>query len=75
LPATPCIFSTPFGERLVGAEDGGVGLHGLLHLEPQLGRRRAPIGVADVVEAVDRLLDRRARHVGFAASGRPLRPP
>jgi hypothetical protein len=38
LPATPCIFSTA-GQRLVGAEDGGVGLHGLLHLEPQLGRR------------------------------------
>ena len=43
-------------QRLVGAEHGGVVLHGALHLVAQLRRRRAAIGVAQPVEAVQDLV-------------------
>ena len=41
--------------RTYGAspEDGGVALHRLLHLEPQLGGRHGAVGEAEVVQVVD----------------------
>jgi hypothetical protein len=57
LPAIAVIFFTPFGQRLVGAEDRGVGLHGLLHFQPQVGGRHRALGVRMPVEAVQRLVD------------------
>ena len=51
-------------QRFLRAEDGGVFLHGLLHLFAQEGSRRAAVGVTQPVEAVHdlvggRLVDRR----------------
>ena len=36
-------------------EDGGISLHGLLHIQPNLGGRERTSGVADVVEELDAL--------------------
>eukprot|EP00043_Microstomoeca_roanoka_P027452 m.14606 g.14606 ORF g.14606 m.14606 type:complete len:550 (+) comp7649_c2_seq1:323-1972(+) len=52
-----------FGQRLVGPEDGGVLLHGLLHLETQLGRGDRALGVAQTVEPRECLVDRGLRRV------------
>jgi hypothetical protein len=54
-----------FGQRLVGAEDGGVGLHGLLHLQPQLGRGRAP--------SAWRMSSKRSMAKSIDAAARPAR--
>jgi hypothetical protein len=42
-------------ERLLGTEDGRVGLHRLLHLEPDVRRRLGAAGVPDLVEVLDAL--------------------
>src|SRR5207237_8092244 len=44
------------GEHLAGTEDGAVLLHHLLHAAAELGGRRAALGVAEAVEARDRLV-------------------
>ncbi len=46
-------------EGLVRAENGGVFLHGLLHLEPQIGGGCAAVGVTQPVETVEGLIDGR----------------
>ena len=50
-------------EHFLGAEHRTVALHGLLHREPQLGGRRAAIGVAETVEARDSRLARTLRQL------------
>src|SRR5690606_724910 len=42
---------TALFQRLLRAEDGGVFLHGALHLFAQLSRRLGAVGVADTIEA------------------------
>ena len=45
-----------FIEHLAGAEHGAIGLHHPLHVQPQLGGRRAALGVAELVEPRQRQL-------------------
>ena len=62
-------FRHPLGQCPVRAEDGGIGLHRLLHGQTQLCRGRAAIGMAQSVKARHRLVYRRAVHLrnGFGA--------
>ena len=39
-----------FHSHISGPEDGGVVLHGLLHVEPELGGRGGAVGEAELVE-------------------------
>ena len=73
-----CVFAsaaTPSFERVAGAEHGGVALHGLLHLEPDLGGAARTLGVAEVIEArhgevAGVLRERRMRLAGLDDRGR-----